>query len=165
MSAIAIRAEEPRDTKAIYALTRLAFTGMAFSEGDEADIIDRLRKDGDLALSFVAEKDAIVGHIAFSPVTVSDGATDWFGLGPVSVTPERQGEGIGSALIEHGLAALHAMRANGCVLLGNPAYYSRFGFAADPKLTYPGPPAEYFQCLVLGGSMPHGTIAYRPAFR
>lgn len=165
MSAIVIRAEELCDTKAIYALTQLAFTGMPFSDGDEADLIDQLRKDADLALSFVAEEDAIVGHIAFSRVTISDGAADWFDLGPVSVTPERQGEGIGSALIEHGLTALRAMGANGCVLLGNPAYYGRFGFVADPALAYPGPPAEYFQSLVLKGSMPSGTVTYPPAFR
>lgn len=165
MNAIVIRPEEAADMAAIHALTQLAFTDMPFSEGDEADLVDQLRKDGDLALSFVAEDDSIVGHIAFSEVTISDGATGWYGLGPVSVTPLRQGEGIGSALILHGLATLRAMGANGCILLGNPDYYGRFGFVADPALVYPGPPAKYFQSLVLNGPMPSGEVTYPPAFR
>lgn len=106
----------------------------------------------------------IVGHIAFSPVTISDRAIGWFGLGPVSVQPEWQGRGIGSALIRRGLAELQDRRAMGVVLLGEPEYYARFGFEHDPQLTYPGPPPEYFQRLVLSGSPPVGAVGYAPAF-
>ena len=97
-------------------------------------------------------------------MTISDGTPSWYGLGPVSVTPELQGEGIGSTLIRRGISELGATGAGGIVLLGDPAYYSRFGFAHDPALAYPGPPAEYFQRLVLAGSAPTGTVTYAPAF-
>lgn len=160
-----LRPEKPADKAAIYAVTEAAFRDMEFSDGDEQDLVDRLRSDGDLTFSLVAEdEDGIIGHIAFSPVTISDGASDWYGLGPVSVTPPLQRSGIGTALIERGLADMREIGARGIVLLGNPAYYSRFGFVADPTLRYPGPPPEYFQALVLDGEMPEGTVAYAPAF-
>jgi putative acetyltransferase len=162
---IAIRPEAQDDEAAIYALTEAAFKEMEHADGDEQDLVNRLRADGDLTLSLVAEDDAvIVGHIAFSPVSISDGSKDWYGLGPVSVLPARQGEGIGSKLVNAGLDQLRQLGARGCVLLGDPAYYRRFGFRHDPRLQYPGPPAEYFQCLVLEGAMPTGTVSYSPGF-
>jgi putative acetyltransferase len=114
----------------------------------------------------VAEDTArIVGHIAFSRVTISDGTPDWYDLGPVSVWPELHKRGIGSALIRQGIADLRARGAAGIVLLGSPAYYGRFGFRHEPQLSYPGPPPEYFQCLVLTGDLPKGEVTYAPAFR
>ena len=160
-----IRPEREGDQSAIYSVTESAFREMEFADGDEQDLVNRLRDDGDLTISLVAEvDDVIVGHIAFSPVTISDGASDWYGLGPVSVIPARQGEGIGSKLVNQGLDRLRRLGARGCVLLGDPAYYGRFGFKHDPRLEYPGPPAKYFQCLVLDGDMPTGQVAYAPAF-
>ncbi|MFN6934966.1 MAG: GNAT family N-acetyltransferase [Tsuneonella sp.] len=160
-----LRPELPGDEAAIRALTETAFRDQPHAGGNEQDIVDAMRRDGVLALSIVAENDGVlVGHIAFSPVTISDGTHDWYGLGPVSVTPEMQGKRIGSALIRRGIEELGAMSAGGIVLLGDPAYYCRFGFAHDPALTYPGPPPEYFQRLVLAGSPPNGTVAYAPAF-
>lgn len=165
MIEVALRAERPGDEAAIHALTREAFRTQQHSGGNEQDIVDALRRSGDLSLSLVAERDsAIVAHIAFSPVTISDGTPSWYGLGPVSVTPELQGEGIGSTLIRRGISELGATGAGGIVLLGDPAYYGRFGFAHDRALAYPGPPAEYFQRLVLAGSAPTGTVTYAPAF-
>jgi putative acetyltransferase len=162
---IAIRAELPGDEGTIHAVTEAAFRNQPHSDGSEAALVDALRRDGDLALSLVAEEDSrIIGHIAFSRVTISDGTAEWFGLGPVSVAPERQGEGIGSQLIKRGLADLDARGARGVVLLGNPAYYRRFGFAHDPALGYPGPPAEFFQRLVIAGEAPSGTVTYPSAF-
>ena len=165
MSAIAIRPERAGDEAVIHALTEAAFRDMPFSDGDEQDLVDALRRDGDLSLSLVAEDaERIVGHIAFSPVSISDGTKDWYGLGPVSVWPELHRQGVGSALVRRGISDMRASGAKGIVLLGNPEYYGRLGFEHDPALQYPGPPAEYFQCLVLDGPPPAGVVAYAPAF-
>ncbi|MBA4009623.1 MAG: GNAT family N-acetyltransferase [Erythrobacter sp.] len=166
MSAIAIRPERPGDEATIHRLTEAAFRDMPFSEGDEQHLVDALRRDGDLALSLVAEDGArIVGHIAFSRVAISDGTPDWYDLGPVSVWPELHRQGIGSALIRQGIATLRENGAAGIVLLGSPDYYGRFGFRHEPQLRYPGTPPEYFQCLVLTGDLPEGEVTYAPAFR
>lgn len=163
--AITIRPEAHGDEDAIFALTEAAFTDMPFSDGDEQHLVNRLRKDGDLTLSLVAEDaERIVGHIAFSPVTISDGAKDWYGLGPVSVWPELHHRGIGGALIRRGLADMGVLGANGVVLLGSNVYYPRFGFERHPKLTYSGPPPEFFQALVLKGELPSGEVAFAPGF-
>lgn len=166
MTAVTIRPERLGDEEAIHRLTEAAFKDMPFSEGDEQHLVDSLRRDGDLSLSLVAEDATrIVGHIAFSRVEISDGTPDWYGLGPVSVWPELHRRGIGSALILRGIADLRERSAGGIVLLGSPAYYARFGFLHEPQLRYPGPPPEYFQCLVLAGGLPEGEVTYAPAFR
>lgn len=161
-----IRPEQPGDEPAIHALTEAAFRNMPYSDGNEADLVDALRRDGDLALSLVALNmdQAIVGHMAFSPVSISDGSARWYALGPCSVIPTRQHTGIGSQLIEAGLAEMRARGASGVVLVGSPKYYGRFGFTCDPKLVYPGAPAEYFQRLVLADGEPSGTVTFAPAF-
>ncbi len=163
---IGIRHDAAGDEAAIRALTAAAFHNMPHSDGSEAEIVDRLRASGALALSLVAENSdlAIVGHIAFSRVTISDGSADWYGLGPVSVIPTVQRTGIGTRLIEAGIADLQRRDARGIVLLGDPDYYRRFGFEHDPALRYPGPPAQYFQRRVLTGDPPSGTVSYAPAF-
>lgn len=162
---ITIRPEAPNDAATIHALTQAAFRDMPFSDGEEAELIDRLRAEGDLTLSLVAEDaERIVGHIAFSPVTISDGSRGWYGLGPVSVWPGLHGQGIGGAMIRRGVADMQASGTKGIVLLGDPNYYARFGFEHDPKLVHPGPPAEYFQRLVLDGEAPIGTVRYASAF-
>jgi predicted N-acetyltransferase YhbS len=161
---VTIRPEDAGDESAIFALTEAAFANMPFSDGDEQHLVERLRADGDLALSLVAEDaERIVGHIAFSRVSISDGAQDWYGLGPVSVWPELQGRGIGGALIKRGIADLRQTGAKGVVLLGSPDYYARFGFAHEPQVTFPGPPPEYFQALVLDGDLPSGEVTYARA--
>ncbi len=166
MIEVTIRAEQPGDVAIIHQLTEAAFRDMPFSEGDEQHLVDALRRDGDLALSLVAEDHArIVGHIAFSWVEISDGTPDWYDLGPVSVWPELHRRGIGSALVRRGIADLRESGAAGIVLLGNPAYYGRFGFVHAPQLRYPGPPPEYFQCLLLAGALPQGEVTYARAFR
>ncbi len=163
--AITIRPEAPGDEATIHALTETAFKPMPFSGGDEQHVIDRLRADGDLTLSLVAEDgDRIVGHIAFSPVTITDRAMGWFGLGPVSVLPELQQRGIGGALIKRGIADLRVQGAKGIVLIGSNIYYPRFGFEHVPQLTYSGGPPEFFQVLLLGGAMPSGEVAFAPGF-
>ncbi|WP_338447025.1 N-acetyltransferase [Pelagerythrobacter marensis] len=162
---VTIRPERAGDQSAIRNLVSAAFAGTPHSDGSEPDIVDALRADGDLAISLVAQEGLdIVGHAAFSPVSIADGSAGWYGLGPVAVAPERQRRGIGAALIERGIAMLHERGAAGCVVLGDPAYYNRFGFAHDPALAYPGPPPEYFQRLVIGGGAPRGIVTYAPAF-
>ncbi|MGE8687962.1 MAG: GNAT family N-acetyltransferase [Achromobacter sp.] len=155
--------ETPRDREAIFALTQDAFKDHPHSQGTEGRIIDSLREAGALTLSLVAWEDGrMAGHIAFSPVTVSDGSSDWYGLGPVAVRPDRQGRGIGAALLREGLARLRALGAAGCVVLGDPGYYGRFGFARA-ALTYPGVPPEYFMALSFTRPA-QGEVAYHAAF-
>ncbi len=166
MSHWTIRDEAPGDEAAIAALTEAAFRATPRGDGGESALVARLRAAGDLALSLVAQNvdRAIIGHAAFSRVTISDGTPDWYGLGPLSVIPLRQSAGIGSELIRAGLARLRRAGAQGCVVLGDPAYYGRFGFRHDPRLVYPGPPPAYFQALVLAGEPPAGVVRYAPAF-
>ena len=161
-----IRPEMPTDVSAIRTLTSIAFTGMPFASGTEPAIIDALRRAGALHLSLVAEDEAgLVGHVAFSPVRIDGEACGWFGLGPVSVRPSAQRKGVGSALIRKGLGLLRLEGAGGCVLLGDPAYYRRFGFRADPALSLHGVPPVYFQCLRLGGAeMSHGVVTFHEGF-
>ena len=123
-----------------------------------------MRSAGALAISLVAQRQAVLGHASFSPVSIEGGALTWFGLGPVAVLPAHQGQRIGTMLIERGIDILCKQGAAGCVVLGNPAYYGRFGFVHDPALRYPGPPSKAFQRLVLSGSAPSGVVRYNPAF-
>ncbi|WP_312252210.1 N-acetyltransferase [Stenotrophomonas sp.] len=160
-----IRPEQPADVAAIHALTEAAFRQAEHSSHTEQFIVDALRDRGELTVSLVAEQDgAVVGHVAVSPVAVSDGSTGWFGLGPISVLPARQGQGVGAALMQAAIDALRSQQAHGCVLLGEPAYYGRFGFRAEPGLILPGVPAEYFQALCLQPPMAQGEVRYSPAF-
>jgi putative acetyltransferase len=160
-----IRPETPADGEAIGAMTSAAFRASPHGDHDEAGIVEALRAAGALAASLVAdEDDEIVGHAAFSPVTINGEWLGWYGLGPVSVRPDRQGQGIGAALIREGLDRLRATGAAGFVVLGDPAYYRRFGFAANPALIYPPAPAPYFQALSFGAHWPAGVVAYHPAF-
>jgi len=162
---LTIRDEEPRDLASITAITRAAFADHPHSNDTEYLIVAALRRFGALTVSLVAEEAGrIVGHVAFSPVTISDGSPHWYGLGPVSVAPDKQRRGIGTALIEHGLERLRELDAAGCVVLGEPAYYTRFGFAHDPQLTYAGVPPEYFLALPLGTARAAGEVRYHTAF-
>lgn len=162
---ITIRPERPSDEHAIGEVTRRAFESHPYSHQTEHWIISALRKAGALSLSLVAEQDGnVVGHIAFSPVLVSDGSSGWYGVGPVSVLPELQGKGIGRALIEHGLAKLRELGASGCVLVGDPAFYTRFGFANAPELVLDGVPQEFFLSLSFGDPPARGKVAFHAAF-
>ena len=160
-----IRRERPEDAAAIGALTAVAFEGHPYSDGSEPKIIERLRRLGQLSLSLVAEENGeIVGHVAFSPVTLTGGEAGWYGLGPVSVSPSRQRGGIGSALINEGLTILKGEGAQGFALAGDPGYYRRFGFAAVAQLQTTGVPPEFFLVLPLHGAAPSGIVAFHPAF-
>jgi putative acetyltransferase len=160
-----IRPELPEDADVIRTLTAAAFRDRPYASQTEAAIIDALRQAGALTISLVAiQEGALVGHVAFSPVTISGKAIGWYGLGPVSVWPDHQRRGIGQALIRHGLGRLRRMNALGCVLVGDPGYYARFGFVNDPELRYGAAPAEYFQRLAFSQTVPKGEVAFHPAF-
>lgn len=160
-----IRDERPSDVAVIYDVTKAAFATMPFSDGDEPELVDKLRVAGALTLSLVAEEHGeVLGHIAFSPVSIASAEGNWYGLGPVSVRPDRQQQGIGGALIRAGLARLEEMGAAGCVLLGHRDYYPRFGFTHDPGLTFAGQINPAFQQLTLRGATPRGEVTYHAAF-
>lgn len=161
---IHIRPERPADIPAIHALTDVAFAPMPYGDGTEAHSIDLMRKDGDLLASLVATKeDVVLGHIAFSPMQSIGGTqTNWVGLGPISVDPAHQHTGIGSALIHAGLAQMRAAGYPGCALIGNPAYYSRFGFVAPGTISYRDLPSALVQALPFDTDIPSGELVFAP---
>jgi len=160
-----IRHECDEDASAIRAVIVAAFKDAPHSSGTEAAVVDALREAGALTLSLVAEKQGqIVGHAAFSPVTINGQAGRWFGLGPVSVEPVDQRRGTGAALIREGLQQLRAAGAEGCVVLGDPSYYQRFGFVSDSRLRYGKVPPEYFKRVSFTGVEPAGEVDYHAGF-
>lgn len=163
---IVIRDETHDDVSAITGVTVAAFKTLEISNHTEQFIIEALRAADALTVSLVAELDGrVIGHIAFSPVTISDGTLDWYGLGPVSVVPEHQRQGIGKALIAEGLSRLQAMDAQGCCLVGHPDYYRKFGFRNMTGLVCEGVPQEFFFSLSFDGHTPQGTVAFHEGFK
>jgi putative acetyltransferase len=162
---IEIRNETAADVLEIEGLTTAAFLDAPHTSHTEQHIVNALRDAGALTISLVADaKGTMVGHVAVSPVSISDGTSGWFGLGPLSVLPEHQRRGVGSCLMHEALRILRERGAAGCVVLGEPRYYCRFGFGADPSLALPDVPPEYFQAMSFGSSRPHGIVSYHRAF-
>ncbi len=160
-----IRNETPSDIDTITAVTRAAFENHPVSQGTEQFIIAALREAGALTVSLVAEIDGqVVGHVALSPVVMSDGSPDWYGLGPISVLPARQRQGLGKALMREALSRLRSRGAAGCVLVGDPAYYQQFGFRSFPELTHEGVPQQFVLALPFGEHAPHGAVTFHEAF-
>lgn len=160
-----IREESRDDIDAIHDVVLAAFAGVPGEGKLEARTVDTLRADHALAVSLVADIDGrIAGHIAFSPARPSRDGDRWYVLGPVAVAPADQGHGIGGALIHAGLRLLQEREANGCVVLGDPAYYARFGFRPDPLLTLPGAPAGAFQALRFTDAGSAGEVVLHPGF-
>jgi putative acetyltransferase len=161
-----IRKEQNSDIDSITEITIAAFKNHPISRQTEHFIIKALRAADALTLSLVAEIDGrVVGHIAFSPIAISDGATDWYGMGPVSVLPDHQKQGIGKALINEGLSLLKDMGAQGCALVGPPEYYEKFGFKNFPEMIHEGIPQEVFLVLSFNEKMPKGIVTFHEAFR
>ena len=160
-----IRNETTSDHAAITEVTAAAFESLEISSHTEQFIVEALRSANALTISLVAEVDgAVVGHIAFSPITISDGTDNWYGLGPVSVLPGFQRQGIGKALIREGLSRLKDVGAKGCCLVGHPDYYRKFGFENTTRLVLEGVPSDVFFALSLDGSIPQGNVAFHDAF-
>ncbi len=160
-----IREERPSDAEQIARVIKSAFSNAPHTNHQEQFIVGYLRECNALALSLVAEVGGeIVGHVALSPVRVSDGAANWYGLGPLAVVPEYQRKGLGSQLVMRALAAIGGKGAAGCVVLGEPGYYGRFGFKAVPGLVLPEVPPEYFQALSFGSGFAQGDVSFHEAF-
>ncbi len=160
-----IRSETSEDIAAIHTLVARAFKPMSFSDDTEPHIINALRRSGALEISLVYDANGkITGHIGFSKITINGMEQGWFGLGPVAVDPNAQRTGIGSTLIKAGLNLLADRGAKGCVLTGNPQYYTRFGFSHSTDLTYPDAPADVFLIRPFATEIPVGIVAFHPAF-
>lgn len=160
-----VRKETVADIDAITEVTVAAFRDHPISNQTEQFIVTALRRAGALTVSLVAEIDGrVVGHIAFSPVAVSDGTAGWYGLGPVSVLPNLQKQGIGTSLINEGLSALRELGGRGCALVGDPNYYRKFGFRNYPELIHEGIPQEFFVALPFDETVPQGTVEFHEAY-
>jgi putative acetyltransferase len=162
---VIVRNETPFDIESISEITITAFRTLAISNHTEQFIINALRNANALTISLVVEVDGrVVGHIAFSPVTISDGSPNWYGLGPVYMLPEYQKLGIGKSLVNEGLSLLKALGGKGCALVGDSAYYQRFGFKNIPSLIHDGIPQEVFLALPFDNKIPQGTVAFHEGF-
>jgi len=160
-----IRPETPEDVAVIEAVVESAFLGAPHTNRNEQFILAALRDAGALTLTLVAVVDeSVVGNVAVSPVSISDGTPGWFGIGPVAVVPDLQGRGIGSQLMREALKRLSEQGASGCVVLGDPLYYQRFGFKNEARLVLPDVPPEYFLAMSFGQPLPTGTVTYHQAF-
>jgi len=160
-----IRKETVADIDSITEVTIAAFKTLQISNHTEQFIIKALRSVGALTISLVAEIDGrVVGHIAFSPISVSEGTTGWYGLGPVSVLPEHQKQGIGKSLINKGLSLLKEMGGQGCALVGDPNYYKKFGFKNYPELIHERIPQEVFLVLPFAEKVPKGIVVFHEGF-
>ena len=163
---IVIRNETDADVGTITEVTIAAFKTLEISNHTEQFIIEALRAAKALTVSLVAELDGrVIGHIAFSPVPISDGTLNWYGLGPVSVCPKYQRKGIGKALIHEGLSRLKDLNAQGCCLVGHPDYYRKFGFKNMSGLVHEGVPQEVFLALSFDGHTPRGTVTFHEGFK
>ena len=163
---IIIRNEIDADVDAITEVTVAAFKTLEISNHTEQFIIEALRAVKALTVSLVAELDSrVIGHVAFSPVTISDGTQNWYGLGPVSVLPQYQRNGVGKALIQQGLSRLKDLNAKGCCLVGHPDYYRKLGFKNVSGLVHEGVPQEVFLAMSFDGQIPQGTVAFHEGFK
>jgi putative acetyltransferase len=163
---IIIRNEIDADVDAITEVTVAAFKTLEISNHTEQFIVEALRANNALTVSLIAEVDGhVVGHVAFSPVTISDGTQNWCGLGPVSVLPEHQRKGIGKSLILEGISRLKGLNAKGCCLVGHPDYYRKLGFKNVSGLVHEGVPQEVFLAMSFDGQIPQGTVNFHDGFK
>ena len=161
---IRVRPETPGDSGAIRSVNKAAF-GVAV----EADLVDRLRADGDLILSLVAESEnKLIGYCGFSRLRIRNGdaSAPAASLGPVAVLPHHQEQGVGQAMIRDGIARLKAAGETLIIVLGDPDYYSRFGFDVEAARAYRTPyDGPYQQALRLSDAAPSsGEVRYAAAF-
>ena len=164
-----VRAEAPEDRAAVRRVNELAFDAAA-----EANLVDALRGSGAAHVSLVAEEDGlVVGHILFSPVTVESAGGGWeaTGLGPMAVLPERQGRGVGSALVREGLKECLRLGREVVFVLGHADYYPRFGFRPAGPLgvtcEFPSPEENFMVAELRPGALAGrtGLVRYRPEFQ
>jgi putative acetyltransferase len=166
---IEIRLEQPIDINSIHKINE-----SAFGQPTEANLVDQLRTQCSEALSLVAlSEDRVVGHILFTPVTITGAQKEIKGMGlaPMSVLPEYQRQGIGSQLARAGLEILRQQNCPFVIVLGHPEYYPRFGFVPASRHSiscqWPDVPDEAFMVLILDQdvmSKVNGTARYRDEF-
>jgi putative acetyltransferase len=157
--AVHIRSETPADQAAVRAVV-----AAAFGQADEADLVEQLHADGDVVVSLVAEEAGeIVGHVLLSAMRAPFRA---LGLAPVSVIPARQGAGVGSALIGEAIRLAREAGYAAIFVLGDQAYYGRFGFDVDAARGFASPYAgDHFAVLALSQlSVRGGAVEYAAAF-
>jgi len=160
-----LRNEEESDVEAIAEVTIAPFKSLPIGNHTDQYVVSALRAADALAVSLVAEVHCqVIGHVAFSPVTISDGSQGWYGVGPVSVLPEMQRQGVGKSLMNEGLRLLREPGVKGCVLVGDPNYYSRFGFRNLPDLVLEGIPQLYFLALPFGDNKARGVVVFHEGF-
>lgn len=165
IQSLELRGERNADHAGIRFVTEAAFRNMPYAGGDEQYVIERLRAAGALTISLVAVLGReIIGHIAFSPAIAADPTDPWFALGPVSVLPAYQGQGVGSALINLGLSEVNELGALGCILTGNPEYYRRFGFELSPQNAPANEPEDFFMLKRFTTTNPIGAFQFHQAF-
>ncbi len=163
---IIIRDETVADFDNITHVTIEAFKTLEISNSTEQFIIEALRAAKALTVSLVAEKDnCVIGHIALSPVTISDGTQNWYGLGPISVLPKYHRKGVGKSLIHEGLSQLKNLNAQGCCLVGHPDYYKKFGFKNISGLVLEAVPEEVFLALPFSEHIPQGKVTFHEGFK
>jgi putative acetyltransferase len=163
---VILRRENPEERGAVRSLNEAAF-----GRQDEADLVDRLRDEGAVLASFVAELEKrIVGHILFSRMLIetASGPISAVALAPMAVLPEHQRRGVGGQLIRHGLDWLRQRGEHVVIVLGHPDYYSRFGFSSDRarSLASPFPPEAFMALELLPGALDgiRGSVRYPDAF-
>lgn len=160
-----IRPEALSDHDWIRDVLIAAFADHPYSHQTEHLIVEALRADKALTVSLVAELDRrVVGQIAFSPIVIDGKDCGWLALGPVAVLPAFQRQGIGTALVNEGLKTIRDMGARGCFLVGDPAFYQRFGFENRPVLRMEGIPPQFVMCLPMDDHLPEGNVTHHPAF-
>ena len=164
-NSVTIRPETPADYTTIREVLIAAFANHPYSHQTEHLIVEGLRADGALTVSLVAELNGnVVGQIAFSPVEIDDKDCGWLALGPIAVAPAFQRQGIGRSLVTEGLKQIRDLGVQGCVLVGDPAFYCRFGFETNLALRMEGIPSEFVMCLPMGDNVPEGNVTHHPAF-
>lgn len=169
--AIVVRRARATDAAAIAAVHRAAFAATDFGYQGEAELVAMVEADGDALVSLIAERAGrVAGHILFSRMSaVADGRPlAAAGLAPVAVLPDWQGQRVGGMLIREGLAELRDQGIALCVVLGDPAYYTRFGFSADLAARFASPFAgEHLMAVMLDSAVAWpvaGRADYAPAF-
>lgn len=160
-----IRDQTEADFDGVHRLVIAAFKTLPIASGTEPFIMDALWRTGAAVVALVAEDaGAIVGQAAFSKVLVNGRDVGWHGCGPVSVAPALHKRGIGSALMREGLARLRTTGSKGCVVVGHPDYYPRFGFTRADTMRVPGVPPEALMAIRFDGVLPMGEVAFDQAF-
>ncbi|WP_430449672.1 GNAT family N-acetyltransferase [Rhodophyticola sp.] len=158
-----IRNERAEDVKSISRLVTEALKILPQATGTEASIVEALRAADALDLSLVAvEYDEIIGYLAASDAYIGDQG-GWSLIGPLAVLPSRHRQGVGSVLMKEALDRLRNTK-RGAALVGDPAYYSRFGFRTFPGMTVAGCPPEVVQALPFDDTEPRGEVVHHPAF-